>query len=66
MRCKLQEDLECFEHWGELNDLHLNIKKTRFLFTGTRSKLNGLHDAKLLRLYVFDVVTVKQYNYLGV
>ena len=25
MRPKLQEDLECFEHWGELDNLHLNL-----------------------------------------
>ena len=66
MRHKLQEDLECFEHWGELNNLQLNIKKSKLLYIGTRSKLNGLHDAEPLRLYDCDVIVVKQYNYLGV
>ena len=27
IRVKIQEDLECFEHWGDLNNLHLNVKK---------------------------------------
>ena len=66
MRHKLQEDLECFEHWGELNNFHLNIKKSKLLYIGTRSKLNGLQDAEPLRLYDCDVIVVKQYNYLGV
>ena len=66
MRHKLQEDLDCFEHWGELNNLHLNIKKTKLLFISTRSKLIRLHDIEPLRLYDNEVTIVKQYNYLGV
>ena len=66
MRLKLQEDLDCFEHWGELNNLHLNISKTKLLFISTRSKLSKLQDIDSLRLYDNDVTIVKQYNYLGV
>ena len=66
MRPKIQEDLDCFEHWGELNNLHLNVKKTKLLFISTRSKLSRLQNAVSLTLYDSDVVIVSQYNYLGV
>ena len=44
VRNKIQDDLECFEHWGELNNLHLNVKKTKLMLVSTRSKLNHLDD----------------------
>ena len=66
IRNKMQEDLDCFEHWGELNNLHLNVSKTKLLVTGTRSKLSKLGPPQPLRLYDKDVVVVKEYNYLGV
>ena len=66
IRVKMQEDLECFEHWGELNNLHLNVSKTKLLIVGSRSKLARLLNVCPLILYDRDVVLVKQYNYLGV
>ena len=66
MRGKIQEDLECFEHWGLLNNLHLNVKNTKMLLVGPRSKLVRIHDARPLRVFDNDVEFVKQYNYLGV
>ena len=66
MRDKVQEDLDCFEHWGELNNLHLNVKKTKHLFIGTRSKLSKFSNVDPLKLYDKDVAIVTQYNYLGV
>ena len=66
IRQKIQEDLECFEHWGELNNLHLNVKKTKLLLISTRSKLSKLRNPMPLILYNKDVVMVRQYNYLGV
>ena len=66
IRLKLQEDLECFEHWGELNNLHLNVKKTKLLLVGTRAKLKRLEPFAPIKLYNSDVQFVRQYNYLGV
>ena len=66
MRPKIQEDLECFEHWGELNNLHLNLTKTKLLFIAPRSKLSKSYDVDTLKLYNSEVTIVKQYNYLGV
>ena len=66
MRPKMQEDLDCFEHWGELNNLHLNVKKTKLLFITTRSKLDKLREMESLSLYGNEVDIVKQYNYLEV
>ena len=39
IRAQIQEDLECFEHWGELNNLHFNVGKTKVMRAGTRLKL---------------------------
>ena len=55
MRQKMQEDLNCFEHWGELNNLHLNVKKTKLLFIPTRSKLNRLLQTHLYYMAVMSV-----------
>ena len=44
IRKKIQEDLDCFEHWGELNNLHLNVKKTKMLVVGSRTKLSRLDN----------------------
>ena len=66
IRNKLQEDLECFEHWGELNNLHLNVRKTKVMLAGTRSKLLNLGDIEPLILYNNPISFVKEYNYLGV
>ena len=33
---RMHEDLE---HWGELNNLYLDMSKTKLLIAGTRSKL---------------------------
>ena len=63
---KLQEDLECFEHWGELNNMHLNVKKTKLLLVSTRSKLSRLGQIDHIMLYNKNVAFVHQYNYLGV
>ena len=62
---KMQEDLECFEHWAELNNLHLNMSKTKLLVAGTISKLSRLGRIDSLSLYDTDVTVVKSYNYLG-
>ena len=66
LRIKLQEDLDRFEHWGELNNLHLNVKKSKFMIVSNRSKLSPLDDIEPLHLYNHDVNRVTQYNYLGV
>ena len=66
IRPKIQEDLDCFEHWGELNNLHLNVKKSKLLLIGTQSKLSKIGNVESLSLYNNDVLLVKQYNYLGV
>ena len=66
IRVKIQEDLECFEHWGELNNLHLNVRKTKMLMAVTRAKLKHLEPFAPIRLYDSDVIFVRQYNYLGV
>ena len=66
IKAKIQEDLDCFEHWGELNNLHLNVKKTKMMFVSTRAKLTRHVDIEPLQLYNRDVAIVKQYNYLGV
>ena len=63
---QLQEDLDCFEHWGELNNLHLNVSKTKLMVTGTRSKLLKLGNMEPLKLYGRDIPIVTHYNYLGV
>ena len=54
------------EHWGELNNLHLNVNKTKVMIAGTHTKLSRLGDVEPLQLYDNDVGFVKQYNYLGV
>ena len=61
LRIKLQEDLDCFEHWGELNNLHLNVKKSKFMIVSNRSKLSRLDDIEPLHLYNHDVNRVTQY-----
>ena len=66
IRIKIQEDLECIEHWGELNNLHLNVNKTKMLLIGTRGKLRRFEPFAPVRLYNQDVIFVRQYNYLGV
>ena len=66
MRIKMQEDLDCFEHWGLLNNLHLNVKKTKMLLIGPRNKLGRLHNIRSLHVYDKDIEFVKHYNYLGV
>ena len=66
IRAKIQEDLDCFEHWGELNNLHLNVKKTKMMLVGTHAKLIRYVDVEPLQLYNREVAFVKQYNYLGV
>ena len=66
IRNKIQDDLKCFENWGELNNLHLNVKKTKLMLVSTRSKLNRPDDLTPLILYDRPVDFVKQYNYLGV
>ena len=66
IRRKLKEDLQCFEHWGGLNNLHLNLNKTKMMIVGSRSKLSRLGKIVPLTLYGSDVGFVKQYNYLGV
>ena len=55
IRTKLQQDLDCFEHWGEINNLNLNVSKTRLLLVGTRSKLSRQVDIRPARLYNSDV-----------
>ena len=38
IRHKIHEDFESFKHWGELNDLHVNVKKTKvIILVGARS-----------------------------
>ena len=49
----MQED--CFEYWGELNNLHLNVKKTKMLLVGNRNKLDRLKPYRPIRLYNVDV-----------
>ena len=66
IRPEIQEDFDCFEHWGELNNLHLNVKKTKLLLGGTKSKLSRLENVEPIQLYDRDVLFVRQYNYLGV
>ena len=66
VRVKIQEDLDCFEHWGELNNLHLNVKKTKMLLVGSRSKVKRLEPLIPINLYNSNVAFVRQYNYLGV
>ena len=66
IRNRIQEDLDCFEHWGELNNLHLNFKKTKMLILGPDNKLKRLHDPTPVRVYESDVAFVSNYNYLGV
>ena len=66
MRNRIQEDLDCFEHWGELNNLHLNVKKTKMLLVGSDSKLKSIIHPKPLTAYDTDVIFVSQYKYLGV
>ena len=44
MRRKVQEDMDCFDHWGLLNNLHVNVKKTKMLLVGPRAKLTRLTD----------------------
>ena len=63
---KIQDDLDCFEHWGLLNNLHLNVKKTKMLVVGPTVKLKKLHDISPLCVYGNNIDFVKQYNYLGV
>ena len=58
--------MECFEHWGLLNNLNLNVKKTKMLLVGPRSKLDRLHDIAPIQVYDRNVDFVKQFNYLGV
>ena len=58
--------LYCFEHWGELNNLNLNVAKTKLLLIGTRSKLSRHVNPEPIRLYDRPVPFVKSYNYLGV
>ena len=41
---KIQDDLDCFEHWGLLNNLHLSVKKTKMLVVGPTAKLKELRD----------------------
>ena len=62
MRRKIQEDLDCFEHWGLLNNLHFNVKTTKMLLVGPRAKLTRLTDIAPLRVYDRNI----DYNYLGV
>ena len=59
MRPKIEEDLECFEHWGELKNLNFNIKKSKLLFIASRSKLSKLNRENSLQLYENDVNIVK-------
>ena len=63
---RLQEYLDCFEHWGELNNLHLNVSKTKLMVAGTHSKLLKLGNMEPLKLYGRDIPIDAQYNYLGV
>ena len=66
IRNKIQEDLDCFEHWGELNNLHLNVRKTKMLIVGSDTRLKKLQSPRPIRVYDSDVLFVSQYNYLGV
>ena len=66
IRRKIQEDLDCFERWGELNNLNLNVSKSKLLLIGSRSKLLKQVNPEPLKLYDKDVPFVKSYNYLGV
>ena len=66
IRNKIQEDLDCFEHWGELNNLHLNVKKTKIMILSTHSRLNRLGILEPIILYDRPIDFVTQYNYLGV
>ena len=59
IRTKLQENLDCFEHWGEINNLNLNVSKPRLLLVDTRSKLSRQVDIRPARLYNSDVRFVK-------
>ena len=58
--------MDCFEHWGLLNNLHLNVKKTKMLVVGPTAKLKKLRDISPLCVYGNNIDFVKQYNYLGV
>ena len=66
IRNKIQEDLDCFEHWGELNNLHLNVKKTKIMILSTHSRLNRLGILEPIILYDRPIDFVTQYKYLGV
>ena len=49
-----------------MNNLHLNVKKTKLLLVSTHSKLLRLGEVEPVILYDRPVALVKQYNYLGV
>ena len=66
IRVKIQEHLDCFERGGELNNLHLNVKKTKVLLVGSLQKLSRLVNIRPLTVYDNDVQFVNKYNYLGV
>ena len=60
MRNRIQEDLDCLEHWGELNNLHLNVKKTKMLLVGSDSKLKRTIHPKPLTVcdYVIHDISI--------
>ena len=66
IRTKIQEDLDIFEYWGELNNLHLNVSKTKMLLVGNRTKVQRLGLTQPLELYNRNIPFVKSYIYLGV
>ena len=61
---RLQEMLDNFVEWSEMNALTINIQKTKFMTFGTRSKVKRAKDLKVV-INGVQIQQVPSFKYLG-
>ena len=61
----LQSDLNSYYNWCNINCLTLNVKKTKFVMYGTRSRVKKMKNV-VLNLGGNQIFCEPSYNYLGI
>ena len=61
----LQRDLKNLERWCKLNDIFVNIKKTKYMIFGSKQALQNINEP-CLKINGTPLSRTKTYNYLGI
>ena len=61
----LRRDLKNLEKWCKLNDIFVNVKKTKYMIFGSKQALHNINEPQL-KINGTTISRVKTYNYLGI